>query len=237
MSYIYTNLVMKWTKTVLLALILVFLLMKVPLPKALSPRQVVPAWRLVEIEAQKEVFCTVSTERGAHDEDGIELNADEMPKTLPGSSSSAARRKLTAECSLLIAKVGEVLSTKPWGSKKVKRSTLNGWFRNKSSERKESASCRNFPFRNSFRKIIELKHPLTRFVSAFKTRVQNGPLWKLKKLKKVLEKRYVTEVHNITLSQFATFVARDIDHVNTDRFWQSFQELCFPMFILIYYYY
>ncbi|ELU08153.1 hypothetical protein CAPTEDRAFT_208875 [Capitella teleta] len=325
MSYIYTNLVVKWIKTVLLALILVVLLMKVPLPKALFPRQLVPAQRSVEIETQEEVFSTVPTEEGAHNEDGIELNADEVKdeevvveeeeekeeeekkeeeggdrdddKTDPRldvmakeesvqeETKKKALKSKTKECTndqrinlikSTCERSGIAYNTNLFkdaknfarffvvGSEKkiycgVQSTGSKSWrsvidealgfkegetFNPQLVAQKQKLREKGIGFLsefslkeiadmlkgNSFRKIIVLKHPLTRFVSAFKTRVQNGPLWKLKKLKKVLEQRYAmkTDGYNITLSQFATFVARDIDPANTDRFWQSFQELCFP---------
>jgi hypothetical protein len=80
-----------------------------------------------------------------------------------------------------------------------------------------------------FRKVIVVKHPLSRFLSSFKTRVQNGPLWKLKKLKKVLEKSHDMTVdgYNITLNQFVLLVTQK-DPAASDRFWQTYETLCFP---------
>lgn len=81
----------------------------------------------------------------------------------------------------------------------------------------------------SYQRILVIRHPLARFMSAYRTRVQNGPMWKLKKLKKALEENLGAKVdgYNITLGQFAAFVTHE-DSMDADRYWQTYQYLCFP---------
>ena len=81
----------------------------------------------------------------------------------------------------------------------------------------------------SFKKVLVIKHPLARFVAAYDMRVKNGPLWKIKKLKKTLEEKLKEPVSgfNVTFTQFVKYVINE-DSLQADRYWQTFQYLCFP---------